>query len=203
MLMVREAWEDVSGETIKHCWDHTKIQPIHTSTTPNSAAVSISTSTHPMPACPLITKGWEIMRAFASTPMGLPEAESRLQAVLGARYIDEDWRPALKAEYEQTLPLWNLPSRTIPEFLLKDVLSRLKRQKQHYWLLLISYILEGVSLELPCHIGLRVVMTRLLRWSAIRLQFRRAEQWMSKLTMNWMTMIGKKRTRCQKCQPKV
>ena len=26
MLMAKEAWDAVSSSTIKHCWDHTKIQ---------------------------------------------------------------------------------------------------------------------------------------------------------------------------------
>ncbi|TFK35609.1 hypothetical protein BDQ12DRAFT_737502 [Crucibulum laeve] len=67
MLMVKEAWNEVSPETIRHCWDHTKIQRIPDLTT--------STSDPPPPACPVIAKGWEIIREFASTPMGLPEAE--------------------------------------------------------------------------------------------------------------------------------
>jgi hypothetical protein len=29
--------------------------------------------------------------------MSLPNAENKLQALLGKRYIDSDWRPALKA----------------------------------------------------------------------------------------------------------
>lgn len=27
MLLAEDAWKAVSAETIKHCWDHTKIQP--------------------------------------------------------------------------------------------------------------------------------------------------------------------------------
>jgi hypothetical protein len=27
MMMARHAWEQVSATTIKHCWDHTQIQP--------------------------------------------------------------------------------------------------------------------------------------------------------------------------------
>jgi len=40
---------------------------------------------------------WTIVRKFAGTEMSLPNAESDLQAHLGDRYTDSDWRPALKA----------------------------------------------------------------------------------------------------------
>ena len=52
---------------------------------------SQSTTPHADPA------GWEIIREFATTDLSLPNAEIRLQAHLGNRYIDSDWRPALKA----------------------------------------------------------------------------------------------------------
>src|SRR3984957_7742218 len=43
-------------------------------------------------------KAWAIIRAFATEDnITLPEAESHLQNHLGDRYVDEDWRPALKA----------------------------------------------------------------------------------------------------------
>lgn len=40
---------------------------------------------------------WNIVHKFATTEMSLPNAENKLQALLGERYIDSDWRPALKA----------------------------------------------------------------------------------------------------------
>lgn len=40
---------------------------------------------------------WNIVHKFATTKISLPNAENKLQALLGKRYIDSDWRPALKA----------------------------------------------------------------------------------------------------------
>jgi hypothetical protein len=54
-----------------------------------------------MPVAPLGTKSdpiaWNIIREFATTDMSLPIAETRLQMHLGQDYVDDDWRPALKA----------------------------------------------------------------------------------------------------------
>ena len=43
---------------------------------------------------------WNIIRDFASTEMTLPDAENLLKTHLGPRYIDHDWRHALKAVME-------------------------------------------------------------------------------------------------------
>ena len=43
---------------------------------------------------------WTIVRKFATTEMSLPDAETELQAHLGDRYVDSDWRPALSAVME-------------------------------------------------------------------------------------------------------
>ncbi|KAH0828638.1 hypothetical protein J3R83DRAFT_2982 [Lanmaoa asiatica] len=40
---------------------------------------------------------WAVLLEFASTDMGLPEAEKCLQNVLGARYVEADWQSAFKA----------------------------------------------------------------------------------------------------------
>ncbi|KAG1736619.1 uncharacterized protein EDB91DRAFT_1031031, partial [Suillus paluster] len=40
---------------------------------------------------------WKIVYIFAMTEMSLPNAERDLQACLGERYLDSDWRLALKA----------------------------------------------------------------------------------------------------------
>ncbi|OJA12315.1 hypothetical protein AZE42_14037, partial [Rhizopogon vesiculosus] len=40
---------------------------------------------------------WKIIRTFATTQMTLPDVERDLQAHLSERYVDSDWRPALKA----------------------------------------------------------------------------------------------------------
>lgn len=40
---------------------------------------------------------WNIVRKFATTEMPLPAVENDLKAHLRERYVDSDWRPALKA----------------------------------------------------------------------------------------------------------
>ena len=40
---------------------------------------------------------WDIIRAFATSEMTLPEAEERLKKHLGERYNTRDWHPALDA----------------------------------------------------------------------------------------------------------
>jgi hypothetical protein len=49
-------------------------------------------------APPLSEPGaWDILRRFASSDMTLPQAEEHLLHLLGTRYKDENWRPALNA----------------------------------------------------------------------------------------------------------
>jgi len=43
------------------------------------------------------TQAWHILRQFATSDMGLPEAERALENLLGDQYKDADWRPGLKA----------------------------------------------------------------------------------------------------------
>ncbi|KAJ8591213.1 hypothetical protein M405DRAFT_814739 [Rhizopogon salebrosus TDB-379] len=81
--MAKQSWDAVTSETIKHCWDHTQIQ-----SDPTAAS---DTRPHIDPVA------WKIVHTFATTQMSLPDAERDLQAHLGERYIDLDWRPALKA----------------------------------------------------------------------------------------------------------
>ncbi|KAF8548889.1 hypothetical protein OG21DRAFT_1488994 [Imleria badia] len=57
----------------------------------NLPSSSQSTTAHHDPGA------WKIIREFATTDLSLPNAEIRLQAHLGNRYIDSDWQPALKA----------------------------------------------------------------------------------------------------------
>ena len=81
--MASDAWDDVTPEMIKNCWNHTDIQcdPI---------ILQIpSTWTQ---------KGWNIIHAFADPASGmtLPQAEDSLQKILGDKYNDNDWRPVLK-----------------------------------------------------------------------------------------------------------
>ncbi|KAI6141329.1 hypothetical protein BKA82DRAFT_4362456 [Pisolithus tinctorius] len=86
--MAKSAWDSVSRDTIKHCWDHTQIQL----DSPN--APLLSPSSHPPHADPV---GWQIIREFATTEMSLPNAEAHLAAHLGCHYVDVDWQPALTA----------------------------------------------------------------------------------------------------------
>jgi hypothetical protein len=92
MLMVREAWTEVTTDTIVHCWNHTKIQP-------SSSAAHVASTASPSIQTPssAVTKGWDIIREFATTSITLPEAENRLKEALGVGYVDLDWQPALKA----------------------------------------------------------------------------------------------------------
>jgi hypothetical protein len=85
MMISKQAWNNVSAETIEHCWDHTKI---HGKTTLPATSVS-------QPS--LAEKGWDIVRQFATTDMSLPEAEQSLQALYRESYDDVIWRPALNA----------------------------------------------------------------------------------------------------------
>ncbi|KAF9247196.1 hypothetical protein BU15DRAFT_70035 [Melanogaster broomeanus] len=83
--MAKSAWETVSQDTIKHCWDHTQIQP----DSPNAPA----SPSRPRPphADPV---GWKIVREFATTEMNLPEVEAPLAAVMDA---EGDVATAMKA----------------------------------------------------------------------------------------------------------
>lgn len=81
--MARDAWDDVTPETIKNCWNHADIQR-------NPIILRIPQS--------LAQRGWNVIRSFAdpSSGMTLPQAEDLLKQVFGNQYNDNDWRPALK-----------------------------------------------------------------------------------------------------------
>ena len=81
--MARDAWDDVTLETIKNCWNHTGIQH-------NPIILHIPST--------LTQRGWNVIRAFAdlSSGMTLPQAEDSLKKVFGNQYNDDDWQPALK-----------------------------------------------------------------------------------------------------------
>ncbi len=88
MLMIQDAWTNVTAETIKHCWDHTGIQH-HSPSSPTPESTALTKS------------GWEIIREFAvSSTMTLPQAEEKLKATLAGSYNDSDWRPALNCVLE-------------------------------------------------------------------------------------------------------
>src|SRR5882724_6340303 len=62
--------------------------PMLSNLAPSNPALSNSAQSNPT--------GWEIIHNFATTDMGLPEAEGHLQQALGDDFVDSDWRPALK-----------------------------------------------------------------------------------------------------------
>ncbi len=114
MLMAEEAWDHVDQTTIKHCWEHTKIQPIVPASSPAAPNPSRSSPTAPTPVidpplCPHATqdkKAWDILCDFAvDDNISLPETEKRLQAYLGSRYVYTEWKGAfdvvLGAENDQ------------------------------------------------------------------------------------------------------
>ncbi|KIJ38374.1 hypothetical protein M422DRAFT_50071 [Sphaerobolus stellatus SS14] len=62
MLLVQEAWDAVSQETIKHCWNHTKIQSMKVQ---DNKALGDS-------------KAWDILHELVASDMTLPQAETKL-----------------------------------------------------------------------------------------------------------------------------
>ncbi|KAJ7582634.1 hypothetical protein C8J56DRAFT_1055686 [Mycena floridula] len=74
MFIVKQAWCNVTMETVKYCWNHTKI------------------FNHCSPSTSLSSKGWSILCNFAMTGMTLPEAEDSLQNLYGDSYVDSAWR---------------------------------------------------------------------------------------------------------------
>ncbi|KIJ08822.1 hypothetical protein PAXINDRAFT_34512, partial [Paxillus involutus ATCC 200175] len=100
MLMVKEAWAEVSAETIKNCWQHAFAIRIPSAT---SSAPQMDLDNEPTadPAA------WDILIAFANgTINSLPEAEKRLTAHLGDRFSFAQWKAAfdeiLKAEDDES-----------------------------------------------------------------------------------------------------
>ncbi|KIJ29372.1 hypothetical protein M422DRAFT_269209 [Sphaerobolus stellatus SS14] len=83
MMLVKQAWDAVSQDTIIHCWDHTKIQTV---------ALSNNALEDP--------KAWEILHEFAASDMSLPQAEDKLQAYLGDCYKENEWCATFKAVME-------------------------------------------------------------------------------------------------------
>ena len=88
MLMAKEAWAQVTPETIKHSWDHTGIQA-------DSCNPSQAQTSHPTHADP---HTWSILWDFATNDsMTLPMAENQLQQLLSDSYVDKHWWAALMA----------------------------------------------------------------------------------------------------------
>jgi len=85
--MACDAWDDVTAETIKNCWDHADIQR-----DPIILRVPLT----------LIQRGWNVVHTFAdsSSGMALPQAEDSLKEIFGNQYNDDYWQPALKVVTE-------------------------------------------------------------------------------------------------------
>ena len=125
MLLMVEAWNKVKPSTIINCWNHTRIQP---DTEIDSPSVSITAT--PAQATPLTAKtlppmknaaAWILIREFTvSDEMPLPEAEKKLQDLLGSFYTAGDWDPVLKivmdAENDTEKALVQLDKLTVPIF---------------------------------------------------------------------------------------
>ena len=81
--MACDAWDNVTPETIKNCWNHTDIQR-------NPIILCVPST--------LTQRGWRIIHTFAdsSSGMTLPQAEDSLKKVFGDQYNDNNWQPALK-----------------------------------------------------------------------------------------------------------
>jgi hypothetical protein len=91
MLMAEDAWDSILSTTIEHCWDHTKIQcPPIMLRLPQACIAQTSSDSQ-------ATAAWTILKEFATTDMGLPEAEQALKDHFEDQYIDSEWRPALDA----------------------------------------------------------------------------------------------------------
>ncbi|KIJ26725.1 hypothetical protein M422DRAFT_272186 [Sphaerobolus stellatus SS14] len=97
MILLTEAWNEVTEKTIAHCWKHTLILP--GTTLPNLSSQSASQTELLSASLPAIQDpmAWEIMMRFATTDMRLPEAEAELQGYLHGRYKETDWADAFQA----------------------------------------------------------------------------------------------------------
>ncbi|KIK90742.1 hypothetical protein PAXRUDRAFT_151258, partial [Paxillus rubicundulus Ve08.2h10] len=86
LILAKKAWDEVSTETIKHCWDHTQIQT-------DDSSLSTNPGPHTDPAA------WEIIHDFATSAMSCwrRSGQNWLQSHLGSKFLDSHWRPALKA----------------------------------------------------------------------------------------------------------
>ncbi|KIJ48340.1 hypothetical protein M422DRAFT_45354 [Sphaerobolus stellatus SS14] len=89
MLMAKNAWNAVTQDTIRHCWDHTKIQQDLVSYTPPVPFESLTAPA--LPKSPLTDpKAWEIIEEFATSDMSLPQAEEQLKVHLGSQYVEAE-----------------------------------------------------------------------------------------------------------------
>jgi hypothetical protein len=101
MLMAKEAWKEVSSETIAACWRHTQIQPqcanhFHFITRTNQ---SLSQELHPSAEIEPLQdpKAWQIVKDFAAGRIEtFPQAQQQLEAYLKSKYKAGEWDTAFK-----------------------------------------------------------------------------------------------------------
>ncbi|KAG8755972.1 hypothetical protein FRC14_003499 [Serendipita sp. 396] len=89
MVMVKTAWNEVSPDTIKNCWNHTRIQR------PRLPKITLQ---RPHPSMPEnLAAGWAIVVQFAMAEWSFPEVHARLQQHLGDQYVAAEWNEPLDA----------------------------------------------------------------------------------------------------------
>ena len=81
--MAHDAWDNITQEMIKNCWNHADIQ-----CDPIILQVLLTVT----------QRGWNVIRAFTdpSSSIMLPQAEDSLKKIFGNQYNDTNWRLALK-----------------------------------------------------------------------------------------------------------
>ena len=81
--MAEQAWESVSPATLKHCWEHTRIQR------PRLPKITLRYNRPQMPST--LAAGWDIVTHFATEQWTVPEVHSILQERLGDQYTAGEW----------------------------------------------------------------------------------------------------------------
>ena len=121
LLMAKQAWQEITSETIANCWRHAGILPSPPVTPPSEPAAAPPPSTDPSPSAdtsssstdgspphPTCDKNaWDILRSFATGKIStLPAVIDALFTHLGDQYRDNDWKVAfdtiLQAEEDDT-----------------------------------------------------------------------------------------------------
>ncbi|KIJ52173.1 hypothetical protein M422DRAFT_243772 [Sphaerobolus stellatus SS14] len=111
--------EAIMEDTIEHCWEHTKIIPGKTQGQTTHDNTPVLSQVQPKSPQKDI-QAWKIILEFATSDMGSPQAEAKLEAYLGTWYRDADWRAAFKAvmdaENDQSEALKSLDKLTMKIF---------------------------------------------------------------------------------------
>jgi hypothetical protein len=76
--MAHDAWDNMTPETIKNCWNHADIQ--------RDPIILCIPST-------LTQRGWNVIHTFVdfSSGMTLPQAEDSLEEIFDDQYNGNDW----------------------------------------------------------------------------------------------------------------